>query len=134
MLIAYKDNILRHKSLRFNEGLLTTVQETDLGGVREGKHQDFPTGPADGKWRTKGSVDAARRPGAPSEEGDGWEGSEGEIARPTMPALLQVAETSVIGTSRCDGQPSPRTISKTVSKETTPGMQGGVEREPTKMG
>ena len=49
-----------------------------------------------------------------------------------MPALLQVAETSVIGTSQCDGQPSPRTISKTVSKETTPGMQGGGEREPTK--
>ena len=38
------------------------MQETGLGGVREGKRQDFPTGPADGKWRTNGSVDAARRP------------------------------------------------------------------------
>lgn len=38
------------------------MQETGLGGVREGKRQDFPAGPAHGKWRTKGSVDAARRP------------------------------------------------------------------------
>ena len=40
--------------------------------------------------------------GAPSAEGDGGEESEGENAQPASPASLQVAETFVIGTSRCD--------------------------------
>lgn len=39
-----------------------TVQEAGLGGVEGGDKPDFPTSPADGKWRTKGSVDAARCP------------------------------------------------------------------------
>lgn len=57
-----KDNILRYKSLRFSARLLAIAQEDGLRGEREGIRQDFPTRPADGKWRTKGSVDAARRP------------------------------------------------------------------------
>ena len=38
------------------------MQKAGLGGEKEVIRQDFPTSPADSKWRTNGSVDADRRP------------------------------------------------------------------------
>lgn len=83
-----------------------TVQEAGLGGWGE-DNQDFPTSPADGKWRTKGLLDAARCPEPLSERETVGRGLKGRTLQPASPASPQVAETFAIGTRLCDANLHP---------------------------